>query len=127
VLRDWLAGLLAGPFEQSSLDRRVSFGRRLVESEWTFDDIILLEGLMRGQLLALAQRKLGDDPHELSATIQTMNKALCLDLMLIYSGYLRVRNDEIERSLLDRFLSITGFSRTLYDNLAEARGLSRQV
>ena len=41
--------------------------------------------------------------------------------MLIYSGYLQVHDTEMERALLDRFLTITGFSRTLYENLVEAR------
>ena len=44
-----------------------------------------------------------------------------LDLALIYSAYLEVRSTEMERALLDRFLAVTGFSRTLYENLAEAR------
>jgi hypothetical protein len=50
-----------------------------------------------------------------------LDKAMCLDIALIYSGYTQVRDAEIERSMLDRFLAITGFSRTLYENLAEAR------
>jgi hypothetical protein len=56
----------------------------------------------------------------------TLDKALNLDLALIYSAYLEVRDAEMERALLDRFLSVTGFSRTLYENLVEARGWSRE-
>jgi hypothetical protein len=53
--------------------------------------------------------------------VQALDKALRLDLALIHNGYTQVRDAEIERSTLDRFLAITGFSRTLYENLAEAR------
>jgi hypothetical protein len=58
----------------------------------------------------------------LSSTMRTLDKALNLDLALIYSAYLEVRDAEMERTLLDRFLTVTGFSRTLYENLAGTRG-----
>ena len=53
--------------------------------------------------------------------MQALEKALSLDLALIYNGYLEVRDAEMERTLLDRFLKVTGFSRTLYENLAERK------
>jgi hypothetical protein len=82
--------------------------------------------LTRKQLFELAQRQLGEHPQALSDTIITLDKALNLDLALIYSSYLQVRDAEMERTLLDRFISITGFSRTLYENLAEAREWTKE-
>jgi hypothetical protein len=121
VLREWLVGLLAGTFDNEYVEQRWTFGRKLAEIDLAFEEFILLEGLARGQLFEFAQRKLGERPRALSSTMRTLDKALNLDLALVYSAYLEVRDAEMERTLLDRFLAITGFSRTLYENLAGAR------
>lgn len=121
VLNEWLVGLLDGTFDGEYVKERCTFGRKLVEIDLAFEDVILLEGLTRRHLFELAQSQLGEHSHALSATMHTLDKALNLDLVLIYSGYLQVHDAEMERALLDRFLTITGFSRTLYENLVEAR------
>lgn len=121
VLSEWLMGLLDGTFDGEYVKERCTFGRRLVEIDLAFEDVILLEGLTRKHLFELAQGQLDENPHALSATMHTLDKALSLDLALIYSGYLQIHDAEMERALLDRFLTITGFSRTLYENLVEAR------
>ena len=95
--------------------------QRLIEVDVAFEDVILLEGLTREKLLQLAQANLNGGSEPLSDTMRALDKALRLDLALIHSGYIQARDAEIERSLMDRFLAITGFSRTLYENLAEAR------
>ncbi|RLC60005.1 MAG: hypothetical protein DRI79_07400 [Chloroflexi bacterium] len=120
VLCEWLEGLLDGTFDGEYVKERWAFGQKLMEIDLTFEDVILLEELARGQLFELAQTRLSERPQALSATMRTLDKALNLDLTLIYNGYLQVRDAEMERMLLDRFLAITGFSRTLYENLAEA-------
>jgi hypothetical protein len=121
VLREWLAGPLAGEFDEAYAQTRWRLVRKLMEVDLTFEDIILMEGLAREQLLKLAQACLDVGTEDLSATIHTLDKALRLDMALIYGGYTQVRDAEIERATLDRFLAITGFSRSLYENLAEAR------
>jgi len=121
VLREWLIGLLDGTFDEEYVKARWGFGQKLVEVDLSFEDIILLESLARRSLFELAQGELNERPQVLWATVSTLDKALCLDLTLIYNGYLQVREAEMERTLLDQFLAITGFSRTLYENLAEAR------
>ncbi len=122
VLSEWLMGLLVGTFDGEYVKERCAFGQKLVEIDLAFEDVILLEGLARRHLFELAQSQLNERPHALSATMHTLDKALNLDLALIYSSYLQVHDAEMERALLDRFLNITGFSRTLYENLVEARG-----
>ena len=121
VLNEWLLGLLNGTFDGKYVEKRCTFGQKLADIDLTFEDVILLEGLTRGYLLELAQGQLSECPHALSAAMHTLDKALNLDLALIYSGYLQVHDAEMERALLDHFLDVTGFSRTLYENLAEAR------
>jgi hypothetical protein len=121
VLREWLMGPLSGTFDEAYLQARWALVRELAEVGVTFEDIILVEGLARRQLLALAQAQVGGDSQGLLAITDALDKALCLDMALIHGGYTRARDAEIERSMLDRFLAITGFSRTLYENLAEAR------
>jgi len=122
VLRKWLKGLLDGTFDSEYVVERLAFGRDLLAIDLMFEDIILLEELARGQLFEFAQKRLGENSHVVSATMRTLEKAFKLDLALIYSGYLEVHNAKMERALLDRFLEVTGFSRTLYENLVEARG-----
>lgn len=121
VLREWLTGPLGGEFNEAYAQTRWALVRKLLEVDLTFEDIILIEGLARGQLLKLAQACLGVGTQDLSATMHTLDKALRLDMALLYDGYTQVRDAEIERATLDRFLAVTGFSRSLYENLAEAR------
>ncbi len=121
VLREWLTGPLSGEFDEAYAQARWTLVCKLTEVDLTFGDIILMQGLAREQLLELTQARLGVGADELSATMHALDKALRLDMALIYGGYTQVRDTEIERATLDRFLAITGFSRTLYENLAEAR------
>lgn len=121
VLREWLMGLLSGSFDDGYIQSRDELVQKLIEVDLACEDIILLESLARSELFALAQAKLNGNPEALSAAMSVLDKALCLDLALIYNGYMQARDAEIERTLLDRFLAITGFSRTLYENLAEAQ------
>jgi len=123
VIRKWLVGLLEGTFDDEYVRMRLAFGRDLVAIDLTFEDVILLEELARRQLFEFAREELRDNPHVLSSTMRTLEKAFNLDLALIYSAYLKVRDAKMERALLDRFLTVTGFSRTLYENLVEARGM----
>jgi hypothetical protein len=123
VLREWLVGLLDGTFDDEYVQRRWAFASGLGEIDLRFEDIILLRELTWCQLFEVAQgcNCLGEDPQKLSSTMRALDKALNLDLALIYSVCLEVHNAEMERVLLDRFLRITGFSRTLYENLAGTR------
>lgn len=121
VLREWLMGLLDGPFDGERAEERWTLGKKLIDVDLTFGDLILLEGLARQQLFELVRERLGENPDSLSAMMYTLDKALNLDLALIYSGYLQTRDAEMERASLDRFIAITGFSRTLYENLAETQ------
>ena len=121
VLGEWLLGLLDGTFDRDYVEERWAFGQKLLEIDLSFEEFILLAGLARGRLFELAQGEMGQRPQDFSSLMCTLDKALNLDLALIYSAYLEVRTAEMERALLDRFLNVTGFSRTLYENLAEAR------
>ncbi len=125
VIREWLDGVLDGMFDDRYARERSLFGRRLVELELTFEDVIVLEELTRRQLFGLARSTLSDQPQVLSSTMHTLDKAFNLDLALIYSIYLEIRDAAMERALLDRFLTVTGFSRTLYESLADARDIER--
>jgi hypothetical protein len=121
VLREWLTGPLGGAFDEAYAQARWALVHKLMEVGLTFEDIIFVEGLAHERLLALAQARLSAGAEELGATARALDKALRLDLALIHGGYIQARDAEIERATLDRFLAITGFSRTLYENLAEAR------
>jgi hypothetical protein len=122
VLREWLTGLLTGTFDEEYVKDRLAFGRELVAIDLAFEDVIMLEELARNQLFEFARKGLKESPRMHSPTMRTLEKAFNLDLALIYTAYLEVREAKLERALLDRFLAVTGFSRTVYENLAEARG-----
>jgi hypothetical protein len=121
ALQEWVTGPLDGTFDEEYARARQALVQKLIEVDVTFEDVILLEGLSREKLLGLAQAQLTGGSEPLSDTMRALDKALRLDLALMHTGYIQARDAEIERSLLDRFLAITGFSRTLYENLAEAR------
>ncbi len=121
LLYEWLNGLLDGAFDQEYVHRRSAFGEKLLELDMSFEDVLILEELTRQQFLSVAKTELQERPQALSSLIHTLDKAFNLDLAMIYTTYLELRDARMERALLDRFLTVTGFSRTLYENLAEAR------
>jgi hypothetical protein len=120
MLHEWLAGLLNGAFDEEYAEERRSFGEQLVGLDLNFGDIILLASMARKEFSEIALERLEEQPDLFASIMQALDKALNLDLTLVYDGYLHVHDAEMERKLLDRFLTITGFSRTLYENLAEA-------
>lgn len=127
VLREWLTGLLDGTFDEATIEERQALGRKLADVDLAFEDVILLEGMARQRLLELAQENLDGQPLRLSAMMHTLNKALDCDLALVYVGCVDIRDEEMERALLDRFLAVTGFSPTLYESLVEAWRWTQQA
>lgn len=121
VLEEWLMGLLNGTFDREYVEKRWGLGQRLFEVHLSFEDLILAKTLARRLLSDLAQERMEGQDQAFHATMHSLDKALCLDTTLIHHDYLQVREAEQQRLMLDRFLAITGFSRTLYENLAEAR------
>jgi hypothetical protein len=127
VLREWLVGLLDGAFDDAHIEERQALGRKLADVDLAFEDVILLEGMVRRRLFELAQEKLDGQPRRLSSMMHTLNKALDCDLALVYVGCLDSRDARMEQALLDRFLTVTGFSPTLYESLVEAWRWSQQA
>lgn len=125
VLRRWLMGVLDGSFDDDCLRARRDLVRDLMEVDLTFEDLVLIGSVARRKLSEQAQQALGENPQSVWATLCALEKALCLDLIAIYRGYLEAHDSDVEQALLNRFLTITGFSRTLYENLAEAREWSK--
>ena len=120
TLHEWLTGLLNGTFGDPYVERRRAFGQRLLDFDLTFEDVTLLGRLIHRRVAAYARARLRDDPAAFSTMVYTLDKALDIDMACICSSYLKVRDAEMEELLLGRFLSITGFSRTLYETLSEA-------
>ena len=126
VLHEWLTGVVVGPFDEESADRREALGRKLADAGLALEDLILLESLAQQRLFALAQQRLCEQPGKMISTMQAVSKAMTYDRALIYTGCLALHDEELEQALLDRFLSVTGFSPTLYESLAEAWRWSRE-
>ena len=121
TLRDWLTGLLNGTFEEPYTDDRREFGQKLLDIDLTFEEVVLVGRLMKRHLMDVAQEHWQEQPQALARMTIALDKALDIDTALICSSYLEVHDAEMEQVLLGRFLNITGFSRTLYESLAEAR------
>jgi hypothetical protein len=119
VLRDWLTGLLDGASDDSSVEERRALGHKLARVGLKFEHVILLEGATRQRLFELAQKRLDGQPRRLLSTMRTLDKALNQDLALVYAGCRDLHSAEVEEALLDRFLTITGFSPNLYESLAQ--------
>ena len=57
------------------------------------------------------------------ATREAIEKSISLDLMFERSIYQQTYDEELVKALLDRFLSVTGFSRSLRQNLTVVQQL----
>lgn len=126
VLHEWLTGLLEGRFDGDGAESRRALAAKLAEVDLTFGHVILLEGMARERLSDLVRNRLGDEPAKLSSAMRTLSKAMTYDRALVYAGCLDLHDERMEQALLDRFLSVTGFSPTLYESLVEARDWHQQ-
>jgi len=123
LLDEWLTGVTAGTFdddEDGRVERRRALGQKLADVNLTFEDLVLMEGIAQERLFALAQTQLGDEPQRLALMMQALSKAMTYDRALVHAGCLDLHDSELEEALLDRFLTVTGFSPSLYESLAEA-------
>ncbi len=120
VLREWLDGLFEAPFDNGGAEKRRALGQKLADVDLTFEDVILLEGMMRQRLFVLAHERFDEHSPELLSTMNALNRAMTYDRGLIYTGCLDLHDEKLENTLLDRFLTVTGFSPTLYESLVEA-------
>ena len=132
LVEEWLLGLLAPAYDDAERqERRRDLGRRLARLDVRFEEVTLLEAMAHGQLLALTRKNLDGGADQLSLMLGALQKALSYDRGLVHAGYVEFRDSEMEQALLDRFLSITGFSPSLYEGLAETweqeRGRERRV
>jgi len=117
VLCDWMDGLLLADYAESYVEHRVQMVQRLAGLDLALADIILLGDLVRRELFALARERLGNDAVAISAMQEVIDKSISLDMVVVCDIYQQMHDEEIEKALLDHFLSVTGFSRSLYENL----------
>lgn len=123
VLGQWLLGLTDVAFEGDDNDRaerRRAVGRKLAHVNLTFEDVTVMEAIAEERLFAMAWRRLGDEPERLALMMQALSKAMTYDRAFVHAGCLDLHDAELEQALLDRFLTVTGFSPSLYESLAEA-------
>jgi protoglobin len=123
VLSDWMDELLLGDYTESYVEHRILTVQRLTGLDLALADIILLGDLVRRELLALARRYLRDDAVDMPAMQEAVDKAVSLDLMVVCDIYQQMHDEKMENLFLDRFLSVTGFSRSLYENLSVVQQL----
>lgn len=119
LLEEWLSGLLAPARDVECQEQRRNLGYQLARLDLTYQDILLLEATAHRRLVMMVNRNVDGCTDQLSPTLGALSKTLTYDRGLVYAGFAALRDNEMEQALLDRFLTITGFSRTLYEGLAE--------
>ena len=120
LVHEWLTGLVDVRCEDGCVERRQALGEKLAHLDIALEDLVFLEWVACQRMFSLASERLQGRPEDLSQTLYVLNKAMMRDRVLVHAGYLELHDAELEQALLDRFLSITGFSPTLYESLAEA-------
>ncbi|MCJ7739425.1 MAG: hypothetical protein MUQ10_19280 [Anaerolineae bacterium] len=123
VLRDRMDGLLLADCSESYGEHRVLTVQRLASLDLALADIILLGDLVRRELLALARKRLGGDDAAMPAMQEAIDQSISLDLMVVCNICQQLHDEEMEKALLDLLLSVTGFSRSLYEGLTVVQEL----
>ena len=119
----WMDGPLLADYTESYGEHRVLTVQRLASLDLALADTILLRDLVRRELLALATKRLGGDDVAMPAMQEAIDQSISLDLMVVCDICQQLHDEEMEKALLDLFLSVTGFSRSLYEGMTVVQEL----
>jgi hypothetical protein len=112
----WLEQVFNGPFDVNYTKAMYQVGDVHVKVELPVEFMAGAMTLVGTRINELLGELLQNDPHRLRQSITAVNAVLGFTLMIMQQSYESSRLAEE----LDRFLKITGMSRTLFDNLASA-------
>ncbi len=112
----WLEGLLKGPCDLNYTEAMYKVGDIHVKVNLPVEFMAGGISLIQDAFIPLITEIYTDDPERVRAVLEAINAALGFSLMVMQESY-QVSSLAEE---LERFLAITGMSRPLFNNLAEA-------
>ncbi len=112
----WLEGLISGPCDVNYTEAMYKVGDVHVKVNLPVEFMAGGICLIQDSFIALVTDIYADDPARARAVLEATNAALGFSLMVMQESYQASSLAEE----LEKFLAITGMSRTLFNNLAEA-------
>lgn len=114
--RDWLGTLFQGPYDASYTAAMYHVGDVHVRVELPVEFMAGAMTLIGNTLLQVVSEVCGNDHERCVKTNSAINSVLGFSLMVMQESY---QASSLAQEL-EKFLSISGMSRTLFDNLAKA-------
>jgi truncated hemoglobin YjbI len=112
----WLETVFNGPFDEKYVEAMYHVGDVHVKAELPVEFVAGAMTLVGTRINQLLGKELVDDNERMIKSITAVNAVLGFTLMIMQQSYESSRLAEE----LEKFLKITGMSRTLFDNLASA-------
>lgn len=114
--RSWLEGLFSGPFDAEYTQAMYRVGEVHVKVGLPVEFMSGGMSLIGDELIALVHRTFVDEISHAQELLKAINSVMGFSLLIMQQSY-QSSSLAVE---LDRFLAITGMSRTLFNNLAGA-------
>ena len=112
----WLQGVLKGPCDVNYTEAMYKVGAVHVKVNLPVEFMAGGTCLIQESFITLVTDIYADDPARVKSVLEALNAALGFSLMVMQESYQQSSLAEE----LEKFLAITGMSRTLFNNLAEA-------
>ena len=112
----WLNSIFTGPYDVDYTAAMYAVGDAHVRVKLPVEFMAGGMCLIQNELARIAGRVCGDDTVRLISLINAINSVLGFSLMVMQESY---QSSSLAEEL-EKFLAITGMSRVLFNNLAEA-------
>ena len=112
----WLNILFSGPYDREYVEYMHKIGDIHVNVNLPSEFMTGAMTLINNRLIGLAVRHLGSDLEKLAAVLEAISAVTGLSLLVMQQSY----HESSVAVELDKFLKISGISRTLFTNLALA-------
>ena len=112
----WLEGLFTGPYDEGYTRAMYRVGQVHVKVDLPVEFMSGGMSLIAEELITLSCRIHEAEPHHLPPLLKAINAVMGFSLLIMQQSY---QSSSLSAEL-DRFLAITGMSRTLFENLAGA-------
>jgi truncated hemoglobin YjbI len=112
----WLQGLFSGPFDAEYTQAMYRVGEVHVKVGLPVEFMSGGMSLIGDELIALVDNTFADDSSYVRELLKAVNAVMGFSLLIMQQSY---QSSSLVAEL-ERFLAITGMSRTLFDNLAGA-------
>ncbi|MGR8930305.1 MAG: protoglobin domain-containing protein [Gammaproteobacteria bacterium] len=112
----WMESLFSGPFDQDFTARMFKVGDVHVKVKLPVEFMAGAMTLINNRLFALIIEKFGDDKQRCADILTAINAVTGFSLLVMQQSY----QESSLAEELEKFLKISGMSRTLFTNLALA-------